>query len=201
MVIGSKTERSHSIWFIHGLKSPDFSLASSFVLQDYKAGLAICEVELTAANIRDADRRGFDINTPFKNFWFVWTSRCICARTHIRRIVPVSCSVYPQQRSVNAFMCMMCGVMCGYATERSPLSLFDLSALTLTNTVTFLKRLKDLLIIRLLRPGWRCSTQTYVFKLSQKKAAGCPHNKWHVNPHAVWFHFQHIVEGMSFILF
>ncbi|XP_061620373.1 arf-GAP with Rho-GAP domain, ANK repeat and PH domain-containing protein 2 isoform X2 [Phyllopteryx taeniolatus] len=39
--------------------------------QDYEAGLAICEVELTAANIRDADRRVFEINTPFKNFCFV----------------------------------------------------------------------------------------------------------------------------------
>uniref|UniRef100_A0A8D0AI78 ArfGAP with RhoGAP domain, ankyrin repeat and PH domain 2 n=1 Tax=Sander lucioperca TaxID=283035 RepID=A0A8D0AI78_SANLU len=38
--------------------------------QDYKAGLAIAEVELTAANIRDVDRRGFEINTPFKNFCF-----------------------------------------------------------------------------------------------------------------------------------
>lgn len=40
-----------------------------FVPQDYRAGLAISEVELTTANIRDVDRRGFDINTPFKNFW------------------------------------------------------------------------------------------------------------------------------------
>lgn len=38
--------------------------------QDYKAGLAIAEVELTAAHIRDTDRRGFEINTPFKNFCF-----------------------------------------------------------------------------------------------------------------------------------
>ncbi|XP_074555095.1 arf-GAP with Rho-GAP domain, ANK repeat and PH domain-containing protein 2 isoform X1 [Halichoeres trimaculatus] len=38
--------------------------------QDYKAGLAIAEVELTAANIRDVDRRGFEINTPFKSFCF-----------------------------------------------------------------------------------------------------------------------------------
>ncbi|KAL4006833.1 Adh transcription factor 1 [Sarotherodon galilaeus] len=38
--------------------------------QDYKAGLAVAEVELTAANIRDVDRRGFEINTPFKNFCF-----------------------------------------------------------------------------------------------------------------------------------
>ncbi|XP_008281667.1 arf-GAP with Rho-GAP domain, ANK repeat and PH domain-containing protein 2 [Stegastes partitus] len=38
--------------------------------EDFKAGLAIAEVELTAANIKDADRRGFEINTPFKNFCF-----------------------------------------------------------------------------------------------------------------------------------
>ncbi|KAM9836340.1 arf-GAP with Rho-GAP domain, ANK repeat and PH domain-containing protein 2 [Aulostomus maculatus] len=38
--------------------------------QDYKAGLAISEVELTAANIRDMDRRGFEVSTPFKNFCF-----------------------------------------------------------------------------------------------------------------------------------
>ncbi|XP_039997410.1 arf-GAP with Rho-GAP domain, ANK repeat and PH domain-containing protein 2 [Xiphias gladius] len=38
--------------------------------QDYKMGLAIAEVELTAANIRDMDRRGFEINTPFRNFCF-----------------------------------------------------------------------------------------------------------------------------------
>uniref|UniRef100_A0A8C5N3K7 Arf-GAP with Rho-GAP domain, ANK repeat and PH domain-containing protein 2 n=1 Tax=Gouania willdenowi TaxID=441366 RepID=A0A8C5N3K7_GOUWI len=38
--------------------------------QDFRAGLAITEVELTAANIRDVDRRGFEINTPFKNFCF-----------------------------------------------------------------------------------------------------------------------------------
>lgn len=39
--------------------------------QDYKVGLAIAEVELTAANIRDVDRKGFEVNTPFKNFCFV----------------------------------------------------------------------------------------------------------------------------------
>uniref|UniRef100_A0A7N8WX46 ArfGAP with RhoGAP domain, ankyrin repeat and PH domain 2 n=1 Tax=Mastacembelus armatus TaxID=205130 RepID=A0A7N8WX46_9TELE len=38
--------------------------------QDYKAGLGIAEVELTAANIRDLDRRSFEINTPFKSFCF-----------------------------------------------------------------------------------------------------------------------------------
>ncbi|KAG7497488.1 hypothetical protein JOB18_038618 [Solea senegalensis] len=38
--------------------------------QDHRAGLAITDLELTAANIRDMDRRGFEINTPFKNFCF-----------------------------------------------------------------------------------------------------------------------------------
>ncbi|XP_029932402.1 arf-GAP with Rho-GAP domain, ANK repeat and PH domain-containing protein 2 isoform X2 [Myripristis murdjan] len=38
--------------------------------QDYKAGLAIAEVELTAARVKDVDRRAFEINTPFKNFCF-----------------------------------------------------------------------------------------------------------------------------------
>lgn len=38
--------------------------------QDYKAGLAIAEVELTAAHMKDMDRRSFEINTPFKNFCF-----------------------------------------------------------------------------------------------------------------------------------
>ncbi|KAM9425205.1 arf-GAP with Rho-GAP domain, ANK repeat and PH domain-containing protein 2 isoform 1-T3 [Pholidichthys leucotaenia] len=38
--------------------------------QDFKAGLAIAEVELTAASIRDVDRRSFEVNTPFKNFSF-----------------------------------------------------------------------------------------------------------------------------------
>ncbi|XP_014871909.1 arf-GAP with Rho-GAP domain, ANK repeat and PH domain-containing protein 2, partial [Poecilia latipinna] len=39
--------------------------------QDFRAGLGICEVELSAANIKEVDRRGFEINTPFKNFCFV----------------------------------------------------------------------------------------------------------------------------------
>ncbi|KAM4714884.1 arf-GAP with Rho-GAP domain, ANK repeat and PH domain-containing protein 2 isoform 2-T2 [Anableps anableps] len=39
--------------------------------QDFRAGLGICEVELTASNIKEVDRRGFEINTPFKNFCFV----------------------------------------------------------------------------------------------------------------------------------
>uniref|UniRef100_A0A667YWS5 ArfGAP with RhoGAP domain, ankyrin repeat and PH domain 2 n=1 Tax=Myripristis murdjan TaxID=586833 RepID=A0A667YWS5_9TELE len=33
-------------------------------------GLAIAEVELTAARVKDVDRRAFEINTPFKNFCF-----------------------------------------------------------------------------------------------------------------------------------
>ena len=45
------------------------ALILSVLEQDYRAGLAIAQVELTAANIRDVDRRGFEINTPFKNFW------------------------------------------------------------------------------------------------------------------------------------
>ncbi|XP_037832343.1 arf-GAP with Rho-GAP domain, ANK repeat and PH domain-containing protein 2 isoform X2 [Kryptolebias marmoratus] len=39
--------------------------------QDYRAGLGIAEVDLTAANVREVDRKGFEINTPFKNFCFV----------------------------------------------------------------------------------------------------------------------------------
>ncbi|XP_072314770.1 arf-GAP with Rho-GAP domain, ANK repeat and PH domain-containing protein 2 [Eucyclogobius newberryi] len=42
--------------------------------QDYKSGLAIAEVELTAAHIKDMDRRSFEINTPFKNFCFTTES-------------------------------------------------------------------------------------------------------------------------------
>ncbi|XP_030205747.1 arf-GAP with Rho-GAP domain, ANK repeat and PH domain-containing protein 2 [Gadus morhua] len=38
--------------------------------QDYKAGLAITEVDLAAATIKDLDRKSFEINTPFKNFCF-----------------------------------------------------------------------------------------------------------------------------------
>ncbi|MEQ2260002.1 hypothetical protein XENORESO_018268, partial [Xenotaenia resolanae] len=39
--------------------------------QDFRAGLGISEVELTAANIKEVDRRGFEVSTPFKNFCFV----------------------------------------------------------------------------------------------------------------------------------
>uniref|UniRef100_A0A674MHQ9 ArfGAP with RhoGAP domain, ankyrin repeat and PH domain 2 n=1 Tax=Takifugu rubripes TaxID=31033 RepID=A0A674MHQ9_TAKRU len=38
--------------------------------QDHRAGLAISEVELTAANISNVDRRSFDLNTPFRSFCF-----------------------------------------------------------------------------------------------------------------------------------
>ncbi|XP_047242334.1 arf-GAP with Rho-GAP domain, ANK repeat and PH domain-containing protein 2 isoform X3 [Girardinichthys multiradiatus] len=39
--------------------------------QDFRAGLGISEVELTAANIKEVDRRGFEVSTPFKTFCFV----------------------------------------------------------------------------------------------------------------------------------
>ncbi|MEQ2287872.1 Arf-GAP with Rho-GAP domain, ANK repeat and PH domain-containing protein 2, partial [Ameca splendens] len=38
---------------------------------DFRAGLGISEVELTDANIKEVDRRGFEVSTPFKNFCFV----------------------------------------------------------------------------------------------------------------------------------
>ncbi|KAJ8008032.1 hypothetical protein DPEC_G00100520 [Dallia pectoralis] len=38
--------------------------------QDFKAGLGIALVDLTAANLKDTDRRGFEINTPFRTFCF-----------------------------------------------------------------------------------------------------------------------------------
>ncbi|XP_077598646.1 arf-GAP with Rho-GAP domain, ANK repeat and PH domain-containing protein 2 isoform X2 [Stigmatopora nigra] len=38
--------------------------------QDYQAGLGICQVDLTAAGVRNVDRRVFELNTPFKNFCF-----------------------------------------------------------------------------------------------------------------------------------
>jgi len=69
------------------MNSIDLHLSFVCVFQDYNAGLAIVEVELTAANIRDGDRRGFEINTPFKNFWYVW----------VRPLLP-------QQRAVDAKM-------------------------------------------------------------------------------------------------
>ncbi|XP_062849648.1 arf-GAP with Rho-GAP domain, ANK repeat and PH domain-containing protein 2 [Trichomycterus rosablanca] len=38
--------------------------------QDFNSGLAITMVDLTAACIKHVDRRGFEINTPFKSFCF-----------------------------------------------------------------------------------------------------------------------------------
>ncbi|KAJ8269315.1 hypothetical protein COCON_G00119220 [Conger conger] len=38
--------------------------------QDFTAGLAITVVDLTSAHVRDVERRGFEITTPFKNFCF-----------------------------------------------------------------------------------------------------------------------------------
>lgn len=48
------------------------------LFQDYKMGLAITEVELTAANIKHVDRKSFEINTPFKNFWYVCMCMTLC---------------------------------------------------------------------------------------------------------------------------
>uniref|UniRef100_A0A8C7RRQ5 Arf-GAP with Rho-GAP domain, ANK repeat and PH domain-containing protein 2 n=1 Tax=Oncorhynchus mykiss TaxID=8022 RepID=A0A8C7RRQ5_ONCMY len=38
--------------------------------QDFRAGLGISMIDLTATNIKDTDRRLFQINTPFRNFCF-----------------------------------------------------------------------------------------------------------------------------------
>ncbi|XP_045077647.1 arf-GAP with Rho-GAP domain, ANK repeat and PH domain-containing protein 2 isoform X1 [Coregonus clupeaformis] len=38
--------------------------------QDFRAGLGISLIDLTATNIKDTDRRVFEINTPFRNFSF-----------------------------------------------------------------------------------------------------------------------------------
>ncbi|XP_072574626.1 arf-GAP with Rho-GAP domain, ANK repeat and PH domain-containing protein 2 isoform X2 [Paramormyrops kingsleyae] len=38
--------------------------------QDFKAGIGVAIVELAAAHVKDVERKGFEINTPFKNFCF-----------------------------------------------------------------------------------------------------------------------------------
>uniref|UniRef100_A0AAZ3S1A5 ArfGAP with RhoGAP domain, ankyrin repeat and PH domain 2 n=1 Tax=Oncorhynchus tshawytscha TaxID=74940 RepID=A0AAZ3S1A5_ONCTS len=38
--------------------------------QDFRAGLGISLIDLTATNVKDTDRRLFQINTPFRNFCF-----------------------------------------------------------------------------------------------------------------------------------
>ncbi|KAL0970474.1 hypothetical protein UPYG_G00242550 [Umbra pygmaea] len=38
--------------------------------QDFRAGLGIAVVDLTACNLKDMDRRSFEINTPFRSFCF-----------------------------------------------------------------------------------------------------------------------------------
>ncbi|KAL4630187.1 arf-GAP with Rho-GAP domain, ANK repeat and PH domain-containing protein 2 isoform X1 [Arapaima gigas] len=38
--------------------------------QDFKSGIGITMVDLTVAHVKDVDRKGFEINTPFKNFCF-----------------------------------------------------------------------------------------------------------------------------------
>lgn len=126
------------------IKSMDLHLSVCVFSQDFKAGLAVAEVELTAANIRDVDRRSFDINTPFKNFWYVWTHVCMSfyvllnART-LYIFVSVSCPLFPTTKSYlflrMCVWCMICLFRCGGAREKSALFLFHVSALTLTNTV------------------------------------------------------------------
>ncbi len=37
--------------------------------QDFNAGLAITGVDLTAACVKQVERKGFEITTPFKSFW------------------------------------------------------------------------------------------------------------------------------------
>ncbi|XP_048825893.1 arf-GAP with Rho-GAP domain, ANK repeat and PH domain-containing protein 2 [Brienomyrus brachyistius] len=38
--------------------------------QDFKAGIGVAIVELATAHVKDVERKGFEINTPFKNFCF-----------------------------------------------------------------------------------------------------------------------------------
>lgn len=38
-------------------------------LQDFNAGLAISVVDLTAASVKQFEKKGFEITTPFKSFW------------------------------------------------------------------------------------------------------------------------------------
>ncbi|KAM6949543.1 arf-GAP with Rho-GAP domain, ANK repeat and PH domain-containing protein 2 [Aplochiton taeniatus] len=60
--------RGHKGRVVVSVAGPRVRLSKS--QQDFKAGLAIAEVDLTDANIKDMDRRGFEINTPFKTFCF-----------------------------------------------------------------------------------------------------------------------------------
>lgn len=39
------------------------------LLKDFNTGLAITMVDLMTACVKHVDRRGFEINTPFKSFW------------------------------------------------------------------------------------------------------------------------------------
>ncbi|XP_018590927.2 arf-GAP with Rho-GAP domain, ANK repeat and PH domain-containing protein 2 isoform X2 [Scleropages formosus] len=38
--------------------------------QDFKSGIGITTVDLSTAHVKDVDRKGFEINTPFRNFCF-----------------------------------------------------------------------------------------------------------------------------------
>ncbi|KPP73353.1 hypothetical protein Z043_107567 [Scleropages formosus] len=38
--------------------------------KDFKSGIGITTVDLSTAHVKDVDRKGFEINTPFRNFCF-----------------------------------------------------------------------------------------------------------------------------------
>lgn len=107
--------------------------------QDYKAGLAVAEVELTAANIRDVDRRGFEINTPFKNFWYVYSSfvfvhGCLTSMCTACSLA-CFCTLFPPTKSYSCSAARDIWFVFLCVWEKSALYPFDLSALTLTHTL------------------------------------------------------------------
>ncbi|XP_042566458.1 arf-GAP with Rho-GAP domain, ANK repeat and PH domain-containing protein 2 [Clupea harengus] len=51
-------------------KTQSAQTASSKFKQDFSGGLAIAVVDLTSASVKHVEKRGFEINTPFKNFCF-----------------------------------------------------------------------------------------------------------------------------------
>lgn len=51
------------------IKHPECNIVNVILLKDFNIGLAITVVDMTAACVKHVDRRGFEINTPFKSFW------------------------------------------------------------------------------------------------------------------------------------
>lgn len=39
-----------------------------FLLQDYRIGVGITSIEMNVGNIKETDRRGFDLTTPYRIF-------------------------------------------------------------------------------------------------------------------------------------